>query len=85
MRFILAALTALFAAHAVLGSPVKVRSPYAVKERHQVPARWKSIGAPHPQQPVKLQIGLKPGKFDELERHLYEGMYADPALRAGRF
>jgi tripeptidyl-peptidase I len=62
-------------AHAVLASPVavKARSPYAVKETHVVPNRWKHVGIPDPSHIIHLQIGLKQGKFAELEQHLYEG------------
>ena len=60
-------------AGAALSSPVRVRSPYEVKESHYVPAKWSEFSAAPPYHVINLQIGLKQGQFDELERHLYEG------------
>ena len=64
----------LLAASASLASPVKSRSPYAVKETHFVPAKWNRIASPPADHLISLQIGLKQSQFKELERHLYEGM-----------
>jgi tripeptidyl-peptidase-1 len=66
-------LTALFAAFA-LASPLRIRSPYAVKETHEVPPKWKVVDDAPANHVIKLQIGLKQSQFDELERHLYEGI-----------
>jgi hypothetical protein len=63
----------LLAAATVLGSPVRARSPYTVKDTHRVPMKWTKIGTPAPDQKVRLTIGLKQSRFDELERHLNEG------------
>ena len=65
-------LTAIFAALSA-ASPLRVRSPYAVKETHAVPPKWKIVGDAPANHVVNLQIGLKQSQFDELERHLYEG------------
>lgn len=56
-------------------SPLRNRSPYAVKETHPVPPRWSRVAAAPPEHVIDLQIGLTQGQFDELERHLYEGIY----------
>ena len=67
-------LTALLAVFAT-ASPLRLRSPYAVKESHPVPRKWSRIGPAPADHVINLQIGLKQGNFNELERHLYEGMY----------
>lgn len=64
------------AIQAVLGSPIRARTPYAVKETHNVPRKWHNRGRASGSNTIHLQIGLKQGQFDELERHLYEGMRA---------
>ena len=57
----------------VLSSPVRVRSPYVVKDKHHVPNRWSNIGAAPADKFINLHIGLRQSQFNELERHLYEG------------
>ncbi|KAK8188187.1 peptidase S8/S53 domain-containing protein [Phyllosticta capitalensis] len=59
-------------AAAAAASPLRARSPYAVKERHFVPRGWTSMGKAPSEHVIDLQIGLKQSQFDELERHLYE-------------
>jgi tripeptidyl-peptidase-1 len=59
-------------AQAVLATPV-ARSVYAIKEKHVVPQRWTQKSRAPKHQILALQIGVKQGDFDELERHLYEG------------
>lgn len=49
------------------------RDTYAVKDKHHVPRLWKRIRPAPEQHVLNLQIGLKQSRFDELERHLYEG------------
>jgi tripeptidyl-peptidase I len=56
-------------------SPLRVRSPYSVKESHPVPRKWSRVGPAPEGHVINLQIGLKQGNFNELERHLYEGAY----------
>jgi tripeptidyl-peptidase-1 len=56
----------------VFGSRLNSR-PYAVKERHVVPKKWTRLGRAPADAILELQIALKQSKFDELERHLYEG------------
>jgi tripeptidyl-peptidase-1 len=65
--------TAVFA-QAVLATPI-ARSTYTVKETHYVPRRWMQKGRAPKDQMLALQIGVKQGNFDELERHLYEGTW----------
>lgn len=69
-----ALLSAAIAVHTALATPViHHRSPYAVKETHAVPRGWKKLDRADGDRVVQLQIGLKQGNFDELEKHLYEG------------
>lgn len=62
------------AAQAVFSSPVQKRSGYSVKETHFVPQKWNKIAKAADDFRIHLNIGLKQSSFDELERHLYEGM-----------
>jgi tripeptidyl-peptidase I len=57
-----------------LGNPLSSR-PYAVKERHIVPQKWTRLGRAPADAVLELRIALKQSKFDELERHLYEGQF----------
>jgi tripeptidyl-peptidase-1 len=66
-------LALLVAAEAAMGSPLHLRSPYALKETHNVPRKWSRVGPAPSDHTIHLQIGLKQSQFDELERHLYEG------------
>ncbi len=75
--------TLLLSAEAVYGSPVRARSSYAVKDTHFAPARWTNVGAPAADHMIKLTVGLKQSKFDELERHLNEGKYPETERGAG--
>jgi tripeptidyl-peptidase I len=67
-------LSALAAAPAALASPVRARTPYQVKETHVVPRGWTKRSRAVADHVINLQIGVKQGNFDELERNLYEGM-----------
>ncbi|KAL5119287.1 hypothetical protein ACEQ8H_002774 [Pleosporales sp. CAS-2024a] len=75
-------LLAVFAP-AVLATPV-ARSTYAVKESHHVPRGWVHKGRAPKNHMLALQIGVKQGDFDELERHLYEVSDPDHA-RYGKY
>lgn len=66
-------LSAFIGAQAVLGTPIRSRTPYSIKETHNVPRKWKNLGRAAGNHKLHLQIGLKQEKFDELDRHLYEG------------
>lgn len=57
----------------ILSSPVRTRSGYSVKNKHAVPDNWVCIGRAPPGHKIRLQVGLRQHRFDELERHLYEG------------
>lgn len=63
------------AAQAALATPIRARSPYAVKETHYVPRQWSKRGRAPESHVLHLHIGLKQSQFDELERHLYEGTF----------
>ncbi|MCJ1320877.1 hypothetical protein MMC15_006218 [Xylographa vitiligo] len=65
-------LTLAIGAGIAVGSPIRVRTPYAVKETHPVPAKWSRVGPAPGDHVINLSIGLKSSQFDELERHLYE-------------
>lgn len=67
------ALALLFALDGARGSPLQTHSTYALKDSHRVPLSWLQKGSASPTQLVTLQIGLKQGRFDELERQLYQG------------
>ncbi|KAG4026264.1 hypothetical protein MFRU_043g00670 [Monilinia fructicola] len=73
----IATLTAFLAVGLVSSSPIKARTPYAVKETHHPPPQWQRVGPARAGHMINLQIGLKQGQFDELERHLYE--VSDPS------
>ncbi|KAK0659056.1 Tripeptidyl-peptidase sed3 [Lasiodiplodia hormozganensis] len=60
------------AAHGVLATPLRSRSPYAVKETHNVPEEWTKRGSAPEDHSLHLHIGLRQSQFDELERHLVE-------------
>ncbi|KAF7857959.1 hypothetical protein EAF04_009316 [Stromatinia cepivora] len=70
-------LTAFLAVGLVSSSPIKARTPYAVKETHYPPSQWQRVGPAAKGRLINLQIGLRQGQFDELERHLYE--VSDPS------
>jgi tripeptidyl-peptidase-1 len=71
MYFTTSVLVAALSAR-VLATPI-ARSPYVVKETHYVPQEWSKQDRSHGGKTIQLQIGLKQGRFDELDRHLYEG------------
>ena len=54
-------------------SPLRTCSPFVVKDNHPVPSGWEIVAPAPIEEHIHLQIGLKHGRFDELERHLYEG------------
>lgn len=66
----------------ILADHSRGRSTYAVKERHHVPRKWTRVGPAPAWHTIQIQIGLKQSRFDELERHLYEGTYMIFALVA---
>ncbi|KAJ4374374.1 hypothetical protein N0V83_003115 [Neocucurbitaria cava] len=64
-------LAAAIAAPAVLATPI-ARSPYVVKETHFAPREWTKLDRANGGKTIQLQIGLKQGRFEELDRHLHE-------------
>lgn len=66
-------LSAVIAAQTVLASPIRARSPYLVKETHNAPHGWTKQDRANGDRIIQLQIGLKQGNWDELEKQLYEG------------
>lgn len=67
-------LVAGLAAQLTLGSPIRARSPYAVKDSHFVPIKFTKLGPAPEEHVIELRIGVKQGDFDALEKHLYEGI-----------
>jgi len=56
-----------------IATPI-ARSPYQVRETHYVPKGWQKLDRSHGGKTIQLQIGLKQGRFEELDRHLAEGL-----------
>jgi len=50
---------------------------YALKERHAIPNRFQRVATAPAEQLIRLNVGLKHGNFDELERQLYESQYRE--------
>jgi tripeptidyl-peptidase-1 len=67
-------LSIAFVVQAVFCSPVQKRAGYTVKETHYVPQKWSKVGKAADDFMIHLNIGLKQNNFEELDRHLYEGM-----------
>ncbi|KEF58384.1 uncharacterized protein A1O9_06310 [Exophiala aquamarina CBS 119918] len=65
-------LAGLVVARLALSSPLLSGLEYAVKETHTVPPKWSLVGEPHPLQPLKLNIGLRPNNVELLKQHLHE-------------
>ncbi len=58
----------------VFCSPKYHPSRYVLKDSHPIPDSWCSEGPALSRHIINLQIGLKSNGFEELERHLYEGI-----------
>lgn len=74
MHTLFALLSLATLAQRVIASPAYVRSAYNVKETHAVPPKWRAKGRAPLDHVLNLQIGLKQGRFAELEKHLLEGL-----------
>jgi tripeptidyl-peptidase I len=48
-------------------------SRYALKDRHPVPSEWQTVKRANGSDKIRLEIGLRHGRFEELEVHLHEG------------
>ncbi|PSN60778.1 tripeptidyl-peptidase 1 precursor [Corynespora cassiicola Philippines] len=70
--FTAALLATVLAARGALASPVRARTPYSVKETHIPPREWTKLSRAKGDRVIQLQIGLKQGNFEELDRHLHE-------------
>jgi tripeptidyl-peptidase I len=68
----IARVTTLFLA----GAALAWASPYQLKEFHPIPRGWTQLGRAPASHSIRLEIGLKQSRFDELEKSLYEGMPA---------
>lgn len=66
----------LLLAAAASASPLRARSNYQVKEKFHVPRSWSRVGPAPNEHVINLQIGLKQSQFDELEKHLYQGLFS---------
>lgn len=73
-------LTIAVAAQAVFGSPIQSRTAYAVKETHYLPRGWVKTGRASAERMLNINIGVKQSQFNELERHVYEGMCYNSCL-----
>lgn len=62
----------LVVASSAFVSPSAQRSAYQVREQVPSPRGWRQTGKPHPDQPIKLRIGLPQPSFHVLEQNLYE-------------
>lgn len=62
----------LVIASSASASPSAQRSAYQVREEVPSPRGWRQAGKPHPDQPIKLRIGLPQPDFHILEKNLYE-------------
>jgi hypothetical protein len=64
----------LVSAFLALCTATPLNRRYVVKETHQPPPEF-TLESDAPQEHlIRLQVGLKQNRFDELERHLYEGI-----------
>jgi tripeptidyl-peptidase-1 len=60
----------------VVSTPAPLRdasTAYALKSFHHAPRKWARIGDAPSDHVIRLQIGLKQGRFDEILKHLDEG------------
>ncbi|KUJ19762.1 subtilisin-like protein [Mollisia scopiformis] len=53
-------------------TPLKSSSPYVVKDNHPILIGWQKVNRAPRDAQCHLQIGLKHGEFEALERNLYE-------------
>jgi tripeptidyl-peptidase-1 len=59
-------------------NPISSGGLYSVKESHFVPRGWVEVEDAPKNSIINLNIGIKQGNFEELERHLYEGIPVSP-------
>jgi hypothetical protein len=58
----------------VVAKPCNHKLNYAVKEVHNPPSEWTKVQEAPGDALLSLRIGLKMDRWDELERHLNEGI-----------
>jgi tripeptidyl-peptidase-1 len=61
-----------------LANPLHKRFNYQIKETHNPPRQWTRVGPAPADAVLNLHIGLKMGKWEELERHLHESTEPRP-------
>ncbi|KAF2003857.1 tripeptidyl-peptidase 1 precursor [Amniculicola lignicola CBS 123094] len=69
---IITLLSVAITAQTALATPIHARSPYVVKETHPSPSGWTKMNRANGEALIDLNIALKQGNFDELEKQLYE-------------
>ncbi|TVY20308.1 Tripeptidyl-peptidase SED2 [Lachnellula arida] len=79
MGLVILALTLMSSLSETNASPLSIRSAYLVKDSHPIPFGWEKVRRAPAEEIIHLQIGLNHGRFDELERHLYQ--VSDPSHR----
>lgn len=62
----------LLAALVSFSAAKPLQSGHVVKETHRVPREFTRIGDAPGHKLLRLSVGLKQSRFQELERHLYE-------------
>jgi len=60
--------------------PVHKKYEYAVRESHRPPRKWTRVGPAPGDATLDLHIGLRMSGWDELERHISEGMEAHDSM-----
>ncbi|KAH7311332.1 tripeptidyl-peptidase 1 precursor [Stachybotrys elegans] len=68
---------AVLAAHSAFALPTHDQRQYEVKETHILPKRWQNLGRAPADRIIDLQIGVRQGNFEELEKRLYEVSHPD--------
>jgi tripeptidyl-peptidase-1 len=66
-------LVSALAAHAANAVPTHDQRSYQIKETHIVPRKWQKIERAPSSHIIDLQIGMRQGNFEELEKRLNEG------------
>jgi tripeptidyl-peptidase-1 len=72
MRLLIGLVVAASITRAISSPPY--RSAHVLKDRHPVPPKWKKVSRADGDGSMQLMIGLRQGRFKELEYHLYESM-----------
>ncbi|CAG9993160.1 unnamed protein product [Clonostachys byssicola] len=70
-------LVSALAAHAANAAPTHDERSYQIKETHIVPRKWQKIERAPSSHIIDLQIGVRQGNFEELEKRLNEVSHPD--------